>query len=180
MPLSDHRQYSTVVDAVLRRQPRHVLDIGVGHGVYGKLIRTHMPEVLLYGFEPWLPYAGFKERKRYRRWQDYNHVFTKAWPPNDDDLLRVDLALMIDVLEHYDGQASATRALDALVGATRAVVVAYPKDALRPDLTPDYDNPYEQHRWQPTLHWLADRAPWVLVEAHDLPDSVVAVLEVPA
>jgi len=178
MPLSDHRQYGPVLTAVLARQPQDVLDIGMGLGLYGVLLRAHLGhDLTVVGVEPHRPYGV-------PGWDAYDAIVQDAWPlrlsavPAPGDL-PYDVALMIDVLEHYLDETAAAQAVDALVGVARALVVAYPKDALRDDLAIDYpDNPYEQHHWQPTLQWLATR-PWMhLVEVHSLPDSYVCVLEV--
>lgn len=175
MPLSWPGQIPTVLDCVLKRAPASILDVGVGFGAYGALLRQYLPDALLVGVEPFVAYRG--KGRGHNRWWAYDAVKTKPWPAAYLQLAvegraLFDVALAVDVLEHvpYD---EAPAFIEALLTVARAVVIATPHD---PDQWPQTDqpNPLEAHvsRWP-----LAAFRPYPVVEAHHLQESIVVVLE---
>jgi hypothetical protein len=81
-----------IMDIIRSRKPKSILDIGVGSGFYGEMIRRDLPDVKLFGVEPFEKYEN-------PRWECYNGFWhcdvrsiTLPWP--------FDLYLMIDVIEH--------------------------------------------------------------------------------
>ena len=80
-----------VMDLIRKRKPASILDIGVGSGFYGEMIRRDLPGVELDGVEP---FEGYRNP----RWDCYDHISPRdvlTWEP-----MPYDLFLMIDVIEH--------------------------------------------------------------------------------
>lgn len=180
MPVSWHGQIGTVVDAVVRREPRRVLDIGVGWGTYGTLIRAAIPDVDLVGVEPWASYRWDHRAsgQRVDRWWAYDEVAITRWPPEGGHWFAdVDVAVMVDVLEHMDvdmGVAAMRAALDV----ARALVIATPHDPMRWPQD-DHPNPAERHvgRWTVDDIVRLGAVGHPIREAHHLAESIVVVLE---
>lgn len=187
MPTSDHRQISTVLDVVLKREPGAILDIGAGYGKYGNLLREYLPDATIVGVEPWEAYAETEDDRL--RWWGYDAMVMNAWPEAASQAYTVgvgegDIALMIDVIEHWPvtptgNLVSQLTAFRAALRAARCVVIATPHDAMRWPQD-DLPNPGERHYQAPTiaeLVWMARQEKARLAECHWFPDSYVAVVE---
>lgn len=179
MPVSWPGQMGTVVDAVTRRGARRVLDIGVGWGTYGALVRAALPDVELVGVEPWAAYQFDHRAGRRDRWWAYDVVAPCGWPPPAGYVWgdRYDVALMVDVVEHMDEDVGVA-AMVAALEVARALVVATPHDPMRWPQD-DHPNPGERHvrRWSvdDVARMMVPR--YVLAEAWHLAESIVLVLE---
>lgn len=197
MPTSDHRQISTVLDLVLKREPHSILDIGVGYGKYGTLLREYLPDARIVGVEPWAKYGDLRDDGDGDRWESYDAMLMQPWPNMSAGPTTLalagrdifDVALMIDVIEHYpshggmqDLGGQSPGQLDALYAAcrvARAVIVATPHNAMQWPQD-DLPNPLEKHYPAPTINhlaYMAGKSDARLVECHWLPDSYVAVVE---
>lgn len=192
MPVSDHLQISRVLDQVLERAPGKVLDIGVGYGLYGMMLRNYLPDAWIVGVEPELRYrfeparapldgvtAAFVDAYGRDRWAAYDLVHNVVWPaviPMPDG--GFDVALMIDVLEHADTSDGRAMIRDAL-HAARALVIATPHDPMRWPQD-DLPNPLERHvrRWPLwDIAEVAEQLGVRLVGAEKLSEAIVVVLE---
>jgi hypothetical protein len=180
VPVSDHLQIGRVLELVLQREPRKVLDVGVGHGMYGALLRNYLPDAWIVGVEPELRYRWDDRLARPRdRWAAYDLVHNVVWPaviPMPDG--GFDVALMVDVIEHADSSDGRAMIRDAL-HAARALVLATPHDPMRWPQD-DLPNPLERHvrRWP--LWELADvchELGVTLVAAERLSESIVVAVE---
>lgn len=172
MPLSWHGQVSAILDAVVCRQPRTVLDIGCGNGAIGPYLRQYGVDRLV-AVDAAFPIAGTGETSGLAA---YETLIEQPWP----DAARLlkdevfDLALLVDVIEHCEYELG-TDVLGEALEHARAVVVATPHDPMRWPQD-DLANPYEQHR----RRWPLDdfcAGLGTLVEAHHLTESIVVVLE---
>lgn len=181
MPVSDHIQVSTVLELVLVREPRKVLDIGAGYGIYGSLVRNYVPDAWIVGVEPELRYRfdDSAAPRRRDRWAAYDLVHNVVWPtmiPMPDG--GFDVALMIDVLEHADASDGAAMIRDAM-HAARALVVATPHDPMRWPQD-DLPNPLERHvkRWPLwEIAEVVEELGLRLVAAERTPESIVVAVE---
>ncbi len=81
-----------IVEIVKELNPRTILDVGVGTGYYGELIRTALPKVKLHGIEIF-------EKYRNEKWKNYDSV--KIKDIRDIPFISWSLTLMVDVLEHF-------------------------------------------------------------------------------
>jgi hypothetical protein len=155
MATSQWRQISAILDWVLLLQPRRVLDVGAGFGKYGMLCREYLDV--------------FEGRLRREEWtaqvdgiEGYDgcitpvHAFVYNTLHHGDalDVLRerpagaYDLALVIDVIEHFEFDAS-ERLLDECRRVSSYVLVSTPKLFFAQGA--EFGNPREIHRseWAP-------------------------------
>ena len=123
---------------VAGERPR-ILDLGIGHGNYGRILRRAGLDAELTGVEVWPAY-------RNQRWQHYDSVVEADVREYAGAAATASyhLVLLIDVLEHLD-QADGEKLLaDMLRIGSAGVVVStpitnYPQRAW-------YGNPHEVHR----------------------------------
>lgn len=140
MPTSEHWQIPRIVDAIARVQPRTVLDVGAGYGKYGLLAREYGDAMRVDAVDVQPP-----------RFPVYDHVYLGDVRRLDEILrdapTRYDLALFIDVIEHFEKE-DAFRVLDALVRRADKVLVTTPWGFRRQEIP---GQPFETHRsgWYP-------------------------------
>jgi len=140
VPTSQHWQIPHVLQVIADEQPATVLDVGAGYGKFGGLTREYASPVRVDAVDVTPP-----------RFALYDHVYlgdlrqlSSLLPA---DAPRYDLALFIDVIEHFE-KADAYRVLDEITRRARRVVVATPL-GFRPQEIPGM--PFETHRsgWWP-------------------------------
>jgi SAM-dependent methyltransferase len=140
VPTSEHWQIPHVVDLIARVAPKRVIDVGAGYGKYGVLAREYGGATLVDAADAVAP-----------RFPVYDHVYLGDLADLDNVLppeaSGYDLALFIDVIEHFEKEIG-FRVLDALTRRARRVLVATPL-GFRPQEIPGM--PYETHRsgWRP-------------------------------
>jgi hypothetical protein len=78
------------MDLIRQQAPKSIMDIGVGSGFYGEMIRRDLPDVTLYGIETF----GYENE----RWKCYDHIWRED--ARTFDYPALDLFLMVDVIEH--------------------------------------------------------------------------------
>jgi hypothetical protein len=131
MPVSDPGHISPVITEALRLRPNSVLDLGVGVGIYGALLRQYLDlnagrlerptwESVIVGVE------GFKHYQNLL-WDMYSFIENDNFS-DPEQVIRYkgfDLVLMIDSLEHLDGRTGAWL-LDTLVEMNKHVIVSVP------------------------------------------------------
>lgn len=177
MPLSDWRQISVILDRVINREPESLLDIGCGYGAYGTLLRQYLPECWIVGVEPYEEYemanGGLDSR-----WWAYDEIHHQAWPLSMNSRV-FDVALLVDVLEHYQLREG-IEAVNEALAISRCVIVATPRDPMRFPQD-DLPNPYEKHqrRWSQgelVKHCVKPQGR-SLAASEETTDSWVAVIE---
>jgi len=140
MPTSEFRQIPHVLEVLARERPRTVLDVGAGYGKYGFLAREFADAERVDAIDVTTP-----------RFAAYDHVWLGDLRQLDRllpaDVPVYDLALFIDVIEHFE-KPEGYAVLDQLVARARSVLVATPW-GFRPQEIPGM--PYETHRsgWLP-------------------------------
>lgn len=159
MPFSQSSQISTIVGCVEALQPRSVLDVGVGMGQYGFLLRTNLEHVGLFQVD------GTEGRQAPReRWQvridgieGYAGYLTPVheWAYNRvtvGDALQVlptiaggsyDLVIAIDILEHFETPQGLMFLEQCRRVARRMALVSTPKQFCEQHVPA---NPFEDHR----------------------------------
>jgi hypothetical protein len=156
MPHSSHVSLTPILEHVVRMQPRSVLDIGVGYGKLGLLVREALDFM-----------DGRHERSRWRVRIDGIDAYPYESPLHDwvydsvrigdavamaDELRGYDLVLLGDVIEHFD-KPDGLRFLATLLEQNRNAIVATPYLFFEQET----ENPYETHR----SHWTRDDFdPW--------------------
>lgn len=106
MPTSDPCNITTILQYVISKRPRAVLDVGIGCGKYGLLFREYLDrqvhissdwKIMLHGVEVFEPYIT----------PLHKYIYTNIFNMNYIDFLsdcpyRYDLVFFGDVLEHFD------------------------------------------------------------------------------
>jgi SAM-dependent methyltransferase len=116
MPTSPISTVAPVIQTALSLGPERILDLGIGTGKYGFLLREQIAyanklPLRLVGVEGWPEYVGDHQRLVY----DEIHIADIRDFLRDPGEERFDLALLLDVIEHFtpeDAQEVVSRALD--------------------------------------------------------------------
>ncbi|HSW04563.1 class I SAM-dependent methyltransferase [Aquabacterium sp.] len=159
MPFSQSSQISTIVGCVERLRPASVLDVGVGMGQYGFLLRNNLENIGLFEVN------GRDARQAPReRWtvridgiEGFAGYLTPVhqWAYNDlriGDALKLlptiadgayELVMAIDILEHFDTAEGITFLQHCRRIARRMALVSTPKDFIEQHVEA---NPFEDHR----------------------------------
>lgn len=140
MPTSNLLMAPWVVHLVHEVPHRRVLDVGPGWGKYATLLREYLNErpAVIDAAEAWAPYIAEHHLERL-----YDAVFPcDVRDLNDARLATYDLVLMVDVIEHLDGEEA--HALLARIPGR--VVICTPVDYFH---NGDGLPPTEEHR----SHW---------------------------
>lgn len=112
MPSSDHNTISPIMEIIREAQPKVILDIGVGCGKYGMLIREYLDghwtkrafhdreswETVLVGMEVWGEYITPMHEYIYN---EILIVDAYDYLKNCNHIGNFDLILMGDVIEHF-------------------------------------------------------------------------------
>lgn len=145
MPTSHIDNVPAIIKIVQRLAPKTVLDVGVGMGKYGLLIREYLggdtgrADVVIDGIEGFDGYVTDIHRAVYR------DLFETDFRDFDFRSAHYDLYLMVDVLEHVE-KADGHRILRDMAGT---VLVSTPRE----DHRAHYEhNPLEDHR----SHWMLE------------------------
>lgn len=140
MPTSQHWQIPHVLQVIAEERPVTLLDVGAGYGKYGTLAREYAAPARVDAVDATAP-----------RLPGYDHVYLGDLRELDRvlpaDAPRYDLALFVDVIEHFE-KAEGHRVLAGLTARARRVLVATPL-GFRPQEIAGM--PYETHRsgWWP-------------------------------
>ena len=154
MPTSWYQAAPVIVQKAVGLRPSSVLDIGVGFGKYGVLLREAMDiPYERYDKSGWLlRLDGIEAFPGYRNpIHDYAYNSVRYAPIQDclDDLGSYDVILLIDVLEHFPKEHG-MKLLRALLEHTgKALIVSTP---MEPAPQGEYlGNAYEAHlsHWSP-------------------------------
>ena len=155
MPTCDPRLLSPIILEVMAQQPRSVLDIGIGTGKWGTLVReyTDLWNQKSKIFDLKAPGAvvidGIEIYKDYENslWSNYNYVIIG----NACDIVPrlesyYDLALFIEVLEHIPKEAGRALIVELLKVCTSAII-----SYTNTEQGSVFDNVHESHvsRWCP-------------------------------
>jgi hypothetical protein len=152
MPTSDYHSIPAVLDHIceMNPMPQAVLEIGVGFGKWGVLLREVLDarygRVASYKWEAKI--HGVEVFHLYENpcWRAYTHVqlvnvldhkaVPYGWPSG------FDLILMMDVLEHFEAVAG-SKFLDDLVATNKQVIVSVPNGPMPQGEV--FGNPHEAH-----------------------------------
>ena len=152
MPTSSALNISRILGTVIALRPQSVLDVGIGTGKTGFLLREYLDvyfgekdswppprRTRIDGVEAYAPYIGDIQRAVYDKILIGNAAEALPKLPSDD----YDLVLMIDVLEHFVPEEA-----ELVVREARRVgkyVLAVSPAGKRPQEA-SYGNAFEQHR----------------------------------
>jgi SAM-dependent methyltransferase len=152
MPGSRYEQIEVIVDLMVRLEPRSVLDVGVGNGLYGLLVRQYIDgsgpfaesRTRLDGIEIFEGYLTGVQRTVYDDIKVGDALDILPGIPSGG----YDLALALDVIEHLRDPSGAELLLQ-LRRAARHVIVTSPRGEFPQGAL--FGNVHETHvsRWPP-------------------------------
>lgn len=147
MPISS---FSVIPDVVHElQQAKRVLDIGIGNGMYGCLIRNYLPDSHITGIEG---FAGYNNKM----WACYDHIIIGIVPGVLDELVKgFDAIVMCDVIEHFDKEQGliVVERLKALLHKGGKLIISTPSIFVHQGAV--YGNDLEQHK----SLWSAEELP---------------------
>lgn len=149
MPTSSYKRVAKVL-AILHhiRPPKRVLDIGVGFGKYGLLLREHLDvrkrryapgewQTVIDGVEAWGQYITPVHR------HVYDEILIGDIRELKDEIGSYDLMVLADVIEHMPYEQGVEVLTALFQKCTGGMVVSYPK-AIGSDWR-NWENPHERH-----------------------------------
>lgn len=152
MPVSWHQVIPSIIDRTVKQKPQSVLDIGIGFGKYGLLLRESLDIPYgRYDKKTWKTRIdGIEAFEGYRN-PIHDYVYDKVFYGDALDkigqLPSYDVVLLIDVLEHFTKE-DGVRLLDLLKShSNKCLIISTP---LYPAEQGDYNgNEHERHlsRW---------------------------------
>lgn len=152
MPTSWMEAIPDIIEEVSRLNPDSILDIGIGFGKYGLLLREKLeiPEKR-YSKQDWkIQIDGIEAFRNYQNpIHDYvyNKIYYEAVENCLDHLSIYDVVLLVDVLEHFEKETGKEIIRKVLAHTKKALIVSTP---LYPAEQLEYlSNHYEEHksRW---------------------------------
>jgi glycosyltransferase involved in cell wall biosynthesis len=126
----DNRQ--PILEIIKGLNPQSILDMGVGSGFYGEIIKRAMPDTKIDGIEIFPKYKN-------RMWDNYDHI-TEA-DIRTAELGEYDLYLMIDIIEHMTKEEG----LELLRKIKGPVIVSTPIDYDQDEVD---GNVYQKHLYK--------------------------------
>lgn len=164
MPISNWNQIPAIMNEVYRLQPKTVLDLGIGFGKYGPLLREvldgmygrcarHLWQSQLIGFEAHGAYEN-------PAWDCYSAVYEFDFA-DSKNLCHTgkDLVLMIDSLEHLEPERGAAF-LEELIQRNKHVIISVPVVHMPQEAV--YGNEFERHRTHYSLNSFDQYNPEIL------------------
>jgi Methyltransferase domain len=148
VPTSDYTHIPEVLQVVTQCKPKSVLDVGVGYGKWGVLLREVL-EVYesRYASKEWITQIdGIEAHEPYRNalWAaTYNQVCIGDAFTLLDQAGHYDLILCGDVIEHFE-KAQGMVLLEKMLAKGSVVVVTSPRIFIPQGA--EYENSYEVHR----------------------------------
>jgi SAM-dependent methyltransferase len=133
---SAHENKSWASTVISKLQPKSVLDIGPGEGIYGKIVRKYSPATKkLVGVEIWAPYV---EQFKLREFYDEVWVCDARIYPD----FKYDLVIIGDVLEHMTKE-EAISLWNKVSKQAKYALISIPIIDFHQGIT--NNNPYEIH-----------------------------------
>jgi len=148
MPTSHYNQLNEIVQISELVQPKSVLDVGIGNGKYGFLLREYLginrefseEDFIIDGIEGYEEYITEVHKKIYNSIyiMDLNN---KLELPN----CNYDLCLLIDIIEHFD-RDKGIEIIKQLLSICKILLIATPWNIGDPSIR--HSNPMEDHKYQ--------------------------------
>ena len=149
MPTSWYQAISNILDQLEKEKPMSVLDIGIGFGKYGLMVR----EVLdlpyeRYNKDQWIiNIEGIEAFEKYNNpIHDYiyNHVYYGDATEVIKKLSKYDCILLIDVLEHFEKEEGKRFIKELMSHVNKSLIISTPRYPAKQE---EYlGNKYEEHK----------------------------------
>lgn len=146
MPIGSYAATAPLVQSLIRQKPKSVLDLGIGFGCGGVLVRQWLD----LGVRPWKTHlVGVEAWSDYRNpvWDLYNVVYVQTieqFLAARSELF--ECVLLCDVIEHFEKEAGRRTLKDvqACVAPDGCLLVATPAQFFPQGAC--YNNEWERHR----------------------------------
>lgn len=149
MPTSWYQAISDILEQVEKEKPESILDIGVGFGKYGLMVR----EVLelpyeRYNKEQWIiNIEGIEAFEKYKN-PIHDHVYNKIYYGDAakiiKELPKYDCILLIDVLEHFEKEEGKKFIKELMAHTNKSLIISTPRYPAKQE---EYlGNKYEEHK----------------------------------
>lgn len=148
MPTSHPNQINEIVQISELIQPRSILDVGVGNGKYGFLLREYLgvnrnlskENLIIDGIEGYEKYITDAQREIYNSIH-ISDLCGKIELPSKN----YDLCLLIDIIEHFE-RDKGIEIVNYFSSISKYLLIATPWDIGDPAIR--HDNPLEDHKYQ--------------------------------
>jgi glycosyltransferase involved in cell wall biosynthesis len=149
MPTSWYQAISSILDQIQSENPRSILDIGVGFGKYGLMVR----EILDLPFErynkdQWLiNIEGIEAFEKYKN-PIHDYVYNKIYYGDAREVIKnlpkYDCILLIDVLEHFEKEDGKKFIKELMNHVNKSLIISTPRYPAKQE---EYlGNKYEEHK----------------------------------
>lgn len=155
MPIGSYALTYNIAHEIWKRKPARVLDLGVGFGMQGALVRQYVDQ----GIQPWKTFLiGIEGFEGYRNplWDLYEFVNImpiQDWiagtiKRNDNQEYKslYDMIIMTDVIEHFDKEEGFQIAQDLMKLLNPGGIVLIGTPGIFQEQGAAYGNEYERHR----------------------------------
>lgn len=128
MPTSTPKNITPIAEKILELKPMSALDIGVGFGKWGAIIREYADiwwwRFYMNEWKVWIEGIEVHERYKSPNWNMYNHVNIGLAQEILPKLGKFDVVTFIDVIEHIEKEA-ALELLKEIMNHTNNLIVSY-------------------------------------------------------
>lgn len=149
MPTSWYQAISSILEQVEKEKPKSILDVGIGFGKYGLMVR----EVLdlpyeRYNKEQWMvSIEGIEAFESYKN-PIHDYIYNKVYYGEATEVIKklqkYDCILLIDVLEHFDKEEGKELIEELLKHTNKSLIISTPRYPAKQE---EYlGNKYEEHK----------------------------------
>ncbi len=147
MPTSGPQAISAICSHILHSKPKTALDIGVGSGKFGFLLREYTDNWGTYFNKNKIKVHGIEAFPRYLK-PIHNLIYDKIFKCDALEILPqlevYDMIIMADVLEHFTYQ-DGIKIMNLIVEKSKKALIALPVSIGSNPQQDDYGNKYERH-----------------------------------
>src|SRR5574343_522333 len=152
MPVSDYNNIPAILDRIVTAKPKSILDLGIGWGKWGCLVREVLDAVdgRISDFESAVDIVGVEGFVKYSNpnWKNYTggvNIENFAAKVNWHHYVNFDMVLAIDCLEHLP-KGDAVELINYLVENNRELIISVPLgNCPQGDRVGNLINPLECH-----------------------------------
>lgn len=149
MPVSDYHNYSDILHIVEQIKPRRILDIGIGFGIWGVLMRQLLEMYEGRWPKQWnITLEGLEIYEKFRNplWDyAYDKVVIGDAYGLLDNMGHYDLILACDVIEHFE-KSRGRKLLEEMIQHADFVILTTPISFNQPGDVQTWGDKYETHK----------------------------------
>lgn len=158
MPTSQFKQIPKILEIIIAKNPKSILDVGCGFGKYGVLCREYLDIGEDYSFKRTIDAVDiFEDYITPLHKYIYDKIIIGDITKLAKDNLKYNLVLLIDVFEHIDKEEG-KQLIDDLLKSNDGILISVPKYIGNPEaresITDTFNNPFEEHIAQWSLNEL--------------------------